>query len=1111
MVKDFDLLIQKLNAFIRKFYLNQLVKGVLLFFTALLILFLFIDFIEYFAWMGKKARWITFFSFLMIAFFFFLFYVVKPLLKLLKVGKTLTYEQAAKIVGDHFPEVKDKLLNLLQLHFKKASYSKDELDLLMASIDQKSRELTSVPVLKAIDLKQNIRYLKYFLPPFLLIVFLIVIVPSFIVEPTKRIVHYDEHFVKPLPYQIILLNDSMICPQHEDFIVKIKIDGDELPQSLFLVSGDAEYRMYQTGNNQFEYVFRDLIHSVNFSIKTPEVQTKIYTIQVLPKPVIYSFDVELKYPSYLRKKADRIQGTGHLVLPEGTDIVWRIYTKDVENVFFVLQDTVYRANKLNENTFKFKYSADHDFAYGIFASNQFLKGKDTLFYQVKVVPDQYPEISVNEANPDIFNRFINFKGQISDDYGFHSLRFFYKREHSDRWKFKNIKIDPHVRQQYFTFLLDFDSAQIRSGDNFHYFFEIRDNDVRHGFKASKTDVKPLHVESKEELLHYTDSTSQSLKNILENKMNELEKLNRYLEEFQKKLFEKQKLQWSDQVKLKELLEKEQEVKDKIDQIVKLNEEINRINKALKHESNDQLEEKQHKLEELFKQLEENKILEDLEKLKEELSKMDKDQLNQLLEEIKKENLSIKQNLEKNLSLYKQMEVEQKLRNVIQSIKELSEKEKKLADETLTKKLDNTELINKQDSLNRSFDNLMKDLEEIKKLDQSLEEPFNIEPDSTDKDSVKKEMEEAKKQLGNDKRKKAVNHQKNAAQQMKKISEEMESLLNSAMMQRAGEDMDKIKKLLDNVVDLSFKIESNIHFISSLNVKDPQYVTSTKALQNIKDEFTVVKDSLNAIGKRQIFIKNYIFKETETVLSNLKAAIKQLTDRKKGASLAKLQYSMTHLNNLALMLDESLENMKNSMGMSGSGQQSCPNPGKGESQSLEDILKQQKELAKKLGKEKNKQGQNNGKQKGKGEGEWGSPEELAKMAAMQYQIRMELQKLLEKLKSGGINDGGLSRVLKEMEKTEKDIINKNLTQETLKRQKDIEVRLLQSIKAEKERGKENKREAEQGVNRRRQQNSTQFIKIDKKNKENILILKPLELDYYFNQLYEKYIYQINAVK
>jgi hypothetical protein len=60
----------------------------------------------------------------MIAFFFFLFYVVKPLLKLLKVGKTLTYEQAAKIVGDHFPEVKDKLLNLLQLHFKKASYSK---------------------------------------------------------------------------------------------------------------------------------------------------------------------------------------------------------------------------------------------------------------------------------------------------------------------------------------------------------------------------------------------------------------------------------------------------------------------------------------------------------------------------------------------------------------------------------------------------------------------------------------------------------------------------------------------------------------------------------------------------------------------------------------------------------------------------------------------------------------------------------------------------------------------------------------------------------------------------------------------------------------------------
>ncbi|MBO5843952.1 MAG: hypothetical protein J6Q96_03695, partial [Bacteroidales bacterium] len=61
--------------------------------------------------------------------------------KLLNIGKTISHEDAAKIIGKHFPEVADKLLNLLQL--KQQSLNSDS-QILLASIDQRTKELSPI-------------------------------------------------------------------------------------------------------------------------------------------------------------------------------------------------------------------------------------------------------------------------------------------------------------------------------------------------------------------------------------------------------------------------------------------------------------------------------------------------------------------------------------------------------------------------------------------------------------------------------------------------------------------------------------------------------------------------------------------------------------------------------------------------------------------------------------------------------------------------------------------------------------------------------------------------------------------------------------------------------
>ena len=110
-----NILIIKLDEFIRKFYKNQLIKGVFYSGSILLGGFLTMVFLEYFGEFNSLIRGVLFFGFLFTSVFIFIKLIAIPLLKLNKIGKIISYNQAAAIIGNHFTNVQDKLLNVLQL------------------------------------------------------------------------------------------------------------------------------------------------------------------------------------------------------------------------------------------------------------------------------------------------------------------------------------------------------------------------------------------------------------------------------------------------------------------------------------------------------------------------------------------------------------------------------------------------------------------------------------------------------------------------------------------------------------------------------------------------------------------------------------------------------------------------------------------------------------------------------------------------------------------------------------------------------------------------------------------------------------------------------------
>ena len=184
---NYQLLIEKLDQFIRKYYVNQLVRGSLYTVATLLLLFLSFSLLEYYFYFKPFVRKTMFWSFIGMSALACWNWLALPMLHYYRLGKIISHEKAAHIIGNHFTDVKDKLLNILQL--KQQSQNAAQAELIMASINQKSEEIRFVPFKAAINLSQNRKYLKYALPPLLLLLFLLVAAPSIIRDSTRRLIY----------------------------------------------------------------------------------------------------------------------------------------------------------------------------------------------------------------------------------------------------------------------------------------------------------------------------------------------------------------------------------------------------------------------------------------------------------------------------------------------------------------------------------------------------------------------------------------------------------------------------------------------------------------------------------------------------------------------------------------------------------------------------------------------------------------------------------------------------------------------------------------------------------------------------------------------------------
>ncbi len=1056
-----SVIFDKLDAFIKKYYTNLLIKGTIFFVGLGLLYLIFTSLVEYFLWMEPRYRTILFFVFIGVQIYLLFRFICIPLLKLWRLSKALSVQEASVLIGNHFEEVNDKLLNFLQL-----TSDKNKSELLLASIDQKANALSIVPFGNAINFLANKRFASILLIPLLALGFLFLSGNGDVIgQGFGRVLRYDEKFTPPAPFKFVVLNNSLQVEQGTDFVLSVKTEGKVVPAVVSVQIGSESYILEQKSNNLFQYVFTRPTADVSFLLKGNAVQSQDLTLQVVSVPTISSFTMNLTYPKYLNRKSDVISGIGNAVVPEGTVITWNVNTIATTQVNLV-ENGIIKSFVANQNAFQYNKLISKSFDYQVVTSNVKRKYFETLNYQISVVKDAFPSIVVSKVADSIKEASNFLVGQIADDYGFSKLQvIYYPKNNVANAKSSNLPTGDGLSNQ---FLFEFPGMlAVDKGVAYDFYFEVSDNDSFHNYKKTKSAVFSDKVlsenEATDELLQRQNENISGLAKSFKNQdkqMSDLEKL-------KKTTKEKDNLDFNDQMKVNDFLKRQQRQDEQMkDFAQKMKDDLQKTKTSENLESKKELEKR---LENQIANIEKNKKL--LDELKDLTSKLKQEELTEKLDKFKQKSDTQAKNLEQLVELTKRFYVEQKVAIAIDKLNKLAEKQDGLAD----KDADNTK--KEQDKIGREFDELQQDLDELKKENLNLKDPFEI-PNNEDleksiDDNLKKASEDLQKEDSAGKQK-AKSKQKKAAKEMKEMAGKMKDEMESEEAEKEEEDAAMLRQILDNLLSFSFSEEQTMSHFKSLKRNSPSYNKNLKQQQDLRLQFQHVDDSLFALGMRNPKISELITVEVGNVHYNINKAVENLVESNISKGVYHQQYTVSSANKLADMLSESLNNMQMSMKSSGKGK-GKPKKGKGsgEGMQLPDIIKKQGELAEKAKKGGDKKGDKPGSKPGDGkdgksldkgktgkEGEGGddgegSAGEIMKIYQEQKQLRDALQK---ELNERGLNPEG-QNALNAMKDIEKQLLNKGFKNDVLQKMLNLKQELLKLDKAVQIQGEEQKRQSD----------------------------------------------------
>ncbi len=1072
---------------LKGYYLKQLKIDINYNILSLLILFLFISFLavllEALFFFPIQIRTFIYFG-LFTVLLFFIAYIIYFWIRGIK---NFNDKDTAKNIGNFLPDVKDELLDVMQL----VDTDKNNPFIYKAFINvfNKVENKDFTLFLNKEKLKKRSYFLLKVISLFLII---FILFPSFF-NASGRLINYSKNYTPPPKYTFLVLPGNAKITKGTDINFNIEVKGAYLDNLSFYYKfvDETEFRSVELknkGENKFEHLIKKISSPFEYYVKAEGIESEHYKIDVVNKPFILSLDLTLNPPAYTKLNSSVQKDNGNINAIKGTKVSLRILSnKELNNAYLLFNDSLKQDLKVNnsfvEGAFVVKENSNYQI---ILVDKQGNKNENPVKYAIEVIQDNNPEIEVITPNKDINlpqDNKVALIVKIKDDFGFTRLNLNYKlikskfisEEELTKEKFTsiNIQIEGNKNEQEVYYIWNLNPLMLAVEDVLTYYFEVFDNDNVSGPKSSKSNSFTIRVPGLDEV--FTDA--DKLQNEAEKKLTELfkeaEKLNKELDKISDVLKkDKKDISYEEKEQVKQAAEKFEELSKQVEDIKqKLAETQNKLED--KNLLSKETLEKYMELQKLMNEFTNEEMKKAFEKLNEVLKNINREQIQAGLEELKKNEELFKKSIERTLNLLKRIKVEQKIDELAKRTEDLEQRQNELNEQTeksnLNSEKDKKELQNKQNDIKKDINKFE---EELKNLQKEMEEMKDVPKEDAEKaieESEKQDNEELSDEINKDlqqnQKQQAMQKQKQLSKNMQKMNKMMQQMKESMQMQNQMQVFSDMLKLIDNLIYLSKEQEKLKNETANLPYNSNKFNEQLRRQSNLQKDIDRLTGQMNELAQKTFAISPEMSRALGEARMNMNNAMQALQGKNGYAASQSQSKAMGNINQAALMMKSMLDQMMNQSGGQGGGMMSMM-------QQLKQLSQQQMSLN-----QQTMQMMQQGMQ---------DMQQMQRLAAQQELIKKSLEELNKEAQESGQSKklaANTEKIINEMNEIITNMrTQKDVDDNIVKKQDRILSRLLDAQRSINDRDFEKERESNSGKNKN--QNSPDIINSQNKDFDKI---------------------------
>jgi len=900
-----------------------------------LLTFIFLSFLEAIGYFSPAVKSVMIYSLFGLITILLLLFITKPIRKIMKVRTIAEINSGAEEIGNNFPSIKDKLLNVLQLI--QDDNTKSSKDLVIAAFEKvyiKVAGLNFLSILKYSKLKNRILILFSIAVTFIL-VFLSF---DFLANGALRLIKFNTTFNEPREFEIIVLKGNKKIEKGMNVSLEVKAIG-KIPEEINILTQSTiesefkENRVRADSNNIFRIQKRNIKNSMLYFAKKSEVTTDTFNIEVISLPIINNMRYEIISPQYSKIPKIIQENNGNITALRGSTIKFNITSNKAlskANRIYSnnLTDSIYVEN--NKISGEFNLMADDIYHFEIFDMEK-NTNKDPIRYSIKTITDQFPNIEIvrpEEISMLPSNDIVSVNYSIKDDFGFSKVLLKYSTSQlamSNEFNTIQLKIDPSEIEQLLYFNWDVNTLSLRENEVVHYYLQVFDNDLVSGPKSTKSVLMKLRVPTLDELFAQSEITQESAITELTKNLESAEELQKELLQISDEMKQNEKkINWNEKERIEESIKKFEEMKSNIDEI---QDNLDDMRKQMTENNllSEETMQKYNELQDLMDELDSEELKKALANMQKSLEQLNRDKVQKALDELSFNEEMFQKSIERTLNLLKKIQIEQKIDEVIKRTEKISNDLEKLSTETKANR-NNKDEFNKQknskeqknisdqlNSLETEMQNLQEKMSEVNDMPtekmQDLNEQFT---EQKNQELSQKALEQLQQQNPFN----ALKNQQQLSQNMSSMMEQMKDMQQQMQQQSQQMVMQNMLRAIDNIIGLSKEQENLINETKKIMSQPRELTKLAQPEMDIKHNLDNVLKQLNELSQKSFAITPEMGQALGQARQNMRESVAGMQNRNSQKSVFSQGEAMKNLNEAAGLLQSSLQAMMQGGGPGG---------------------------------------------------------------------------------------------------------------------------------------------------------------------------------------------------